>query len=98
MHSALAFELWPKTRDSLMAKALLAIAGSVLLAVSAKVQMPFWPVPMTMQTFVVLVLGMTFGFRLASATGARYLREGALGVPVCAKGACLSYLWGPTGG
>jgi biotin transport system substrate-specific component len=98
MHSTLVFELWPNTRDSLIAKTLLAIAGSVLLAISAKVQVPFWPVPMTMQTFAVLVLGMTFGFKLASATGARYLLEGALGLPVFAKGAGLAYLMGPTGG
>ena len=98
MHSTLAFDFWPGTRDSLIAKTLLVIAGSALLAISAKVQVPFWPVPMTMQTFVVLVLGMTFGFRLASVTGALYLLEGALGLPVFAKGAGLAYLMGPTGG
>ena len=98
MPTTLAVELWPGTRDSLIAKTLLVIAGSALLALSAKVQVPFWPVPMTMQTFVVLVLGMTFGFRLASATGTLYLLEGALGLPVFAKGAGLAYLMGPTGG
>ena len=98
MPTTLAVELWPGTRDSLIAKTLLVIAGSALLALSSKVQVPFWPVPMTMQTFVVLVLGMTFGFRLASVTGALYLLEGALGLPVFAKGAGLAYLMGPTGG
>jgi biotin transport system substrate-specific component len=55
---------------------LLAIAGSLLLWVSAKVQVPFWPVPMTMQTFVVLGLGAAFGWRLGMATVALYLLAG----------------------
>ncbi len=81
---------------------LLAIAGSLLLWASAKVQVPFWPVPMTMQTFVVLGLGAAFGWRLGMATVALYLLEGAMGLPVFAgspeKGIGLAYMAGPTGG
>jgi biotin transport system substrate-specific component len=80
----------------------LAIAGSLLLTLSAKLQIPFWPVPMTMQTFVVLVLGTAFGWRLGAATVALYLLQGALGLPVFAgtpeRGIGLAYMAGPTGG
>jgi biotin transport system substrate-specific component len=80
----------------------LAIAGSLLLTLSAKLQIPFWPVPMTMQTFVVLVIGTAFGWRLGAATVALYLLEGALGLPVFAgtpeRGIGLAYMMGPTGG
>lgn len=69
-----------------------------MLAISAKVQIPFWPVPMTMQTFVVLVIGMTYGWRLGGATLLLYLAEGAMGIPVFAKGGGLAYLAGPTAG
>ena len=82
--------------------AVLALAGSLLLTLSAKVQIPFWPVPMTMQTFVVLVLGAAYGPRLGMATMLLYLAEGALGLPVFAgtpeKGIGIAYMMGPTGG
>ena len=82
--------------------AVLAFAGSLLLTLSAKVQIPFWPVPMTMQTFVVLVLGAAYGPRLGMATMLLYLAEGALGLPVFAgtpeKGIGIAYMMGPTGG
>ena len=87
---------------SLLAKALIALAGTALLAVSAKAQVPFYPVPVTMQTLVVLVLGMTLGARLGFATLALYLDEGMAGLPVFAgtpeKGIGLAYMMGPTGG
>lgn len=76
----------------------LAIAGTALMAVSAKLQVPMWPVPMTMQTFAVLVIAMSFGLRLGAATLLLYLAEGAVGLPVFASGAGLAYLVGPTGG
>ena len=80
----------------------LAIAGSLLLTLSAKLQIPFWPVPMTMQTFVVLVIGTAFGWRLGAATVALYLLEGAVGLPVFAgtpeRGIGLAYMMGPTAG
>jgi biotin transport system substrate-specific component len=87
---------------SLLQQVLLAVAGSLLLWASAKVQVPFWPVPMTMQTFVVLGLGAAFGWRLGMATVALYLLQGAMGLPVFAgtpeKGIGLAYMAGPTGG
>ena len=80
----------------------LASAGICLLTVSAKTQVPAWPVPMTMQTYVVLVIGMAYGTRLAVGTVAAYLALGALGLPVFAgtpeKGIGLAYMAGPTGG
>ncbi len=91
--------LWPSESHGAAARATaLVLIGSVLLTVSAKVQVPFWPVPMTMQTYAVLVLGAVYGMRLGAATVATYLLQGALGLPVFATGAGLAYLAGPTGG
>ena len=84
--------------QTLIQKAALVLLGSVLLAVSAKVQVPFWPVPMTMQTLVVLLIGAHAGTRLAGATVFAYLLEGALGLPVFSTGAGLALMAGPTGG
>lgn len=87
---------------SLVQKALLVIVGSFALWASAKIQVPFYPVPITMQTFVVLAAGMALGPRLAAATFALYLAEGLFGLPVFAgtpeKGIGLAYILGPTGG
>jgi biotin transport system substrate-specific component len=96
--------LWPAEGGSLrVARAVtLAMAGTLLLTLSAKIQIPFWPVPMTMQTFVVLVLGMAYGWKLGGATMLLYLAEGAIGLPVFAgtpeRGIGLAYMAGPTGG
>ena len=95
-------QLWPSREDSRFAAlriaALLAV-GTALLTLSAKIQVPFYPVPMTMQTFVVLVLGAAYGWRLAGATVALYLLEGAAGLPVFAGPvAGPAYLLGPTAG
>ncbi|MBV1705242.1 MAG: biotin transporter BioY [Hyphomicrobiales bacterium] len=80
-------------------RAALALAGTAALALSAKVQVPFYPVPMTMQTLVVLAIGATYGLRLATATLALYLAEGFLGLPVFAGAvAGPAYMVGPTGG
>lgn len=102
--STLAEALWPTTgraRDAGRA-VLLVVAGSLLLTLSAKVQIPFYPVPMTMQTFAVLALGMALGWRLGAASVAFYLAQGAVGLPVFAgtpeKGIGLAYMMGPTGG
>jgi len=79
--------------------AALALVGSLLLTASAKVQVPFWPVPMTMQTFAVLIIGMAYGPRLGVATVALYLAQGALGLPVFAGTAAgVPYMAGLTGG
>ncbi len=76
-----------------------AILGSALMTISAKVQVPFYPVPMTMQTMVVLLLGMAYGSRLAAATVLLYLAEGLAGLPVFAGPAAgPAYMAGPTGG
>ena len=76
----------------------LVLFGTLLLALSSKVQVPFWPVPMTMQTFIVFIIGMAYGWKLAFSTLVIYLFEGALGLPVFAKGGGLLYLTGPTAG
>jgi biotin transport system substrate-specific component len=80
----------------------LVLAGSLLLTVSAKVQVPFYPVPMTLQTLVVLLIGVAFGWRMGFATVLAYLAQGAMGLPVFAgtpeKGLGLLYMAGPTGG
>lgn len=80
----------------------LAILASVALWACAKIQIPFWPVPLTMQSFVVLSIGMAFGARLGAAVVMLYLVQGALGMPVFAgtpeKGIGLAYMMGPTGG
>ena len=59
-----------------------ALIGSILLAISSKIKIPFYPVPMTMQTFVVLLIGITLGWKLAVATISLYLFEGIIGLPV----------------
>jgi biotin transport system substrate-specific component len=95
--------LWPVRGASRMLRAaVLALVGSAVLTLSAKVQVPFYPVPMTMQTLVVLLIGMGFGARLGVATVVLYLVEGAAGLPVFAgtpeKGIGFAYMIGPTGG
>lgn len=102
--STLAEALWPTQSRAMsaMRAVLLVFAGSVLLTVAAKIQIPFYPVPMTMGTFAVLGLGMAMGWRLGGASVAFYLAQGAIGLPVFAgtpeKGIGLAYMAGPTGG
>ena len=76
--------------------------GSVALTFSAKLKIPFYPVPMTMQTFVVLFLGLAFGYKIGLATVSVYLFEGIVGIPVFSnspeKGTGLVYFTGPTMG
>ena len=82
-----------------LAKAFLIVVGSLLLAMSAQIKIPFYPVPVTGQTLVVLLIGMTYGPRLGGATVAAYLLQGALGLPVFAGTAVgMAALVGPTGG
>jgi len=94
--------LWPDSRGHLWRQSAIVLLGTLLLTASAKIQVPFWPVPMTMQTFVVLFLGAALGARLGALTVLLYLAEGALGLPVFAgtpeKGLGLAYMAGPTGG
>ena len=77
---------------------LIVLFGTTLLAISSKIQTPFTLVPATMQTFIVLFLGMTMGYKLATVTIILYLFEGSIGIPVFAKGGGITYLMGPTGG
>ena len=81
---------------------LIAVLGTLLLTISAKIKIPFYPVPMTMQTFVVLFLGIAFGYKIGLVTVSLYLLEGILGLPVFAnspeKGVGLIYFTGPTMG
>ena len=78
------------------------VGGMCLLTLSAKLQVPFYPVPMTMQTLVVLMIGMAYGRVLGTATVAAYLLASAAGLPVFAgtpeRGIGLAYMMGPTGG
>ena len=76
--------------------------GTVLLTLSAKIKIPFYPVPMTMQTFLVIFFGIAFGYKIALATVGLYLLEGILGFPVFSnspeRGIGLTYFTGPTMG
>ena len=78
------------------------ILGSIALTISAKIKIPFYPVPMTMQTFVVLFLGISLGYKIGLASVALYLFEGIMGLPVFSnspeKGIGLIYFTGPTMG
>ncbi len=99
----LASALWPITRETGAARAIvLMVLGSVVIWVSAKVQIPWQPVPLTMQTFAVLALGVAYGARLGLATVLLYLAQGAAGLPVFAgdwsEGGGFHHLYGPTGG
>lgn len=102
-HQTLVGEIWPQgSLAKPLRLAILALAGTMLLTLSAKIQIPFWPVPMTMQTFVVLAIGMAYGWRLGGATLLLYMAEGAMGLPVFAgtpeKGIGIAYMMGGTGG
>ena len=80
----------------------LVFLGTVALTISAKLKIPFYPVPMTMQTFVVLFLGLAFGYKIGLATVGAYLLEGIIGIPVFSnspeKGVGWFYFTGPTMG
>ena len=96
-------ELIKQNTQSKIIKSLIVIFfGSIILAISAKVKIPFYPVPMTMQTFVVLFLGIGFGYKIAVSTVCLYLLEGIAGLPVFSnspeRGIGLVYFIGPTMG
>ena len=96
-------ELVKSAQASKILKSILIIfIGSILLTVSAKIKIPFYPVPMTMQTFAVLFLGLSFGYKIGLATVGLYLFEGIIGIPVFSnspeKGVGLVYFTGPTMG
>ena len=72
--------------------------GSLLLIASAKIKVPLYPVPMTLQPMAVLMIAMLFGRKLATLTVGLYIFKGIIGLPVFAFGGGLMYLMGPTGG
>ena len=96
-------ELIKNLKESELVKNLaICLLGTILLAISSKIKIPFYPVPMTMQTFVVLFLGISFGYKIALATVGLYLLEGIMGLPVFSnspeRGVGLAYFTGPTMG
>ena len=96
-------ELIKQNSQSQIIKSLIVIfLGSVALAISAKIKIPFYPVPMTMQTFVVLLIGISFGYKIGLATVSLYLIEGLVGLPVFSnspeRGVGIVYFTGPTMG
>ncbi|MEJ2630760.1 MAG: biotin transporter BioY [Acidihalobacter sp.] len=92
--------LWPEANASrALRNAALVAIGSLLLAAASQVTVPLWPVPVSGQTFAVLLIGMAYGARLGMVTVLTYLFEGAIGLPFFAGGAAgLAPLIGPTGG
>lgn len=102
-HLTLAGALWPREATQKAVRlTVLAFAGTLLLTLAAKINVPFYPVPMTMTTFAVLAIGMAYGWRLGAATVLLYLAQGAMGLPVFAgtpeKGIGLAYMMSGTGG
>ncbi len=96
-------ELTKNISQAKIIKSLIAIIlGSIALTISAKIKIPFYPVPMTMQTFVVLFLGVSLGYKIGLASVGLYLLEGIMGLPVFSnspeKGVGLIYFTGPTMG
>jgi len=89
-------------QSKILKNVFIALMGTILLAVSSKIKIPFYPVPMTMQTLVILFLGIALGWKLGIATIALYLFEGIIGLPVFSgspeKGVGLVYFTGPTMG
>ena len=90
------------TQPKIIKSFLAIVLGSIALTISAKIKIPFYPVPMTMQTFVVLFLGISLGYKIGLATIGLYLIEGIAGLPVFSnspeKGVGLLYFTGPTMG
>ena len=90
------------TQTKLIKSLVVVVLGSIALTISAKIKIPFYPVPMTMQTFVVLFLGISLGHKIAIASVGLYLIEGIAGLPVFSnspeKGVGLVYFTGPTMG
>ena len=91
-----------KTNIKILKTIFVIFVGTILLTLSAKIKIPFYPVPMTMQTFIVLLMGIAFGWKISVLTVSTYLLEGIVGLPVFAgtpeKGVGLIYFTGPTMG
>ncbi len=98
MYRAIPLSLAAIGRESLISKAILVLAGSAFIAVAAQISVPMIPVPMTLQTLAILMVGLAFGSRMGAVTLLAYLAEGALGLPVFAGAKSTLALIGPTGG
>ena len=86
-------------KTTLGKQALMVVAGSLFIAIAAQISVPFFPVPLTLQTLAILIVGLTLGARLGAVTLIAYLAQGATGLPVFANGgAGLPYMMGPTFG
>ena len=91
--------LEPKTTtERLLSNVAMVLIGTLLITAAAKINVPTWPVPVTLQSFAVAALAGAFGWRIGTATVIAYLIEGAIGIPVFATGGGIAYLVGPTGG
>lgn len=103
MHPTISQAVWPQTETNKWLRSVaLVFVGVAALWISAKVQVPFWPVPVTMQTLIVLLIGMAYGPKLGVSTILAYLVAGAASLPVFAgtpeKGIGILYMVGTTGG
>jgi biotin transport system substrate-specific component len=100
--TALAPTLWTFAGNRIAQDVVLVLAGTALIAIAAKIKVPFVPVPMTLQTLAILLIGATYGFRLGTLTVLAYLAEGLVGLPVFTNTppavAGPLYFLGPTGG
>ncbi len=86
-------------QETMLKRVAMVLGGSLLIALAAQISVPMFPVPMTLQTLAILVVGLTFVARMGAATLVAYLGEGAMGLPVFANGgAGLAYMAGPTAG
>ena len=97
-NNSILVENYLNNQSKLLSSIILIVTGTILLTLSAKIAVPFYPVPMTLQTLLVLFIGLTYGRILAPLTVALYLFQGAIGLPVYANGGGVVYLLGPTGG
>lgn len=101
-HSALAPTLFPFAGNRTVQDVVLVLAGTLLIAIAAKIKVPFFPVPMTLQALAIMLIAATYGFRLGTITVIAYLGEGLLGLPVFTNTppavAGPLYFLGPTGG
>ena len=91
--------LEPKTAtERLLSNVAMTLIGTVLITLAAKINVPTWPIAVTLQSFAVAALAAAFGWRIGVASVVTYLVEGAIGIPVCATGGGVGYLLGPSGG
>ena len=81
-HGALVPSLWTGSAGRVAREVVLVLVGTALIAIAAKIKVPFFPVPMTLQTLAIMLIAATYGLRLGTLSVLTYLLEGALGLPV----------------